>query len=261
MSILNAITVPTIDYGTLTARLEARVPDVHYEGVKDREVWSAEGRDRVGHYHKGYGADPVEAVVDVLMNLEMTRRDEPEVTVTDQPPLLDRLFGPGSSEKAGFRPGDLTTLPAETVPAYTPPAELTPDFWEAIREEKKIVAIKVLRDVTSLSLKSSKALVDYIIPSGKVNFTASGAAEGTVIRIRGAMTTGLLYVGWVLEKASKGWMATGDESEDSDWEVQGAMDGYGFDILYMPRPESRVRIDRERLDLRRSRLAIESDRA
>lgn len=260
MSILNTITVPTINDGAVLVRLESRVPNPRYEGVRDAEVWSAEGTDVRGRKQRGFGGDPVEAVVDVLQTLEIVRQERPEVTVTEQPPLLDRLFGPGSSEKAGFQVGEgFRPLSSFDKSLDTPVYQDLPDeFWEAIREDKKILAIKELRTATGLSLKSSKALVDYIIPSGKTAFRAAGAAPGTVIRVRGSFEpNSQMYAGWVFERSAfgDGWDVTGVEDDYDHEDVQYAMDRYGFDILYTPpKPPSRR-------ELHRTRMEIEADQA
>jgi hypothetical protein len=282
LSILNTITVPTVNDGALLLRLESRIPNPSYEGVRDAEVWSAEGTDVHGRKQRGFGGDPVEAVVDVLQALEIVRQEQPQATPfserfgwtnaakdPEHVALGERLFGPGSSESAGqtwigdppgsFQPQGEAFHPLSSFdksldnPVYQ---DLPDEFWEAIRDDKKIIAIKELRTATGLSLKSSKALVDYIIPAGKSGFTARGAIVGTVIRIHGKTSDHVLHRGWVFEKDGEpDWSTTDFDDDYSDRTVQAAMDKDGFDILFIPRPRVSA------AELRRSRMEIESDQA
>lgn len=162
---------------------------------------------------------------------------KPSIEVVGRDSMMDRLFGPGASAGASFKPiSDYAMHPETEVPPPHPRfKDLQPSFWEHIKAGNKIRAIKELRDATGLSLLSSKKLLDYIIPSGFLRFTAEDAPARTVIRIRGSLEEGQRR-GFVFEKTDDGtWEATGDTYDYASASVQRSIDCYGFDLIYSPK--------------------------
>lgn len=219
--VFSKMTVPTQNYGNVEFWLEARVNNP--SGISYGEVWASSLMHDGKRYH-GTDVTAAKAVADVIQNVQIDRGPE-------EPPAF-----PGHSYGMGFTN---TCDPARPEPGETPPAPeykgLPAAFWEAIKDDRKITAIKELRDATNLTLVAAKSLVDYIIPAGKSHFTAVRAETATVIRIHGGAASPMTHQGWVYEKETAGWTTPGLGCRYTSRDVQADMDEFGFDIIFTPK--------------------------
>lgn len=211
MTLIGKSSVQTASHGGVVVWREARVTVPAFYGIEETDIWAASVEDDRGYDYPGYGETPSEAIVDALMLLASRQPDRARQPFPEPAP-------------------ETLAKPQEPVRADLPEA-----FWEAIREDRKITAIKELRDVSGLTLKACKALVDYIIPAGKADFSVRRAQVGTVLRIRGTAGNAV-YEGWVFEKTGfDSWDTTGDLHGYGNAAVQTATEHFGFDILCIPR--------------------------
>lgn len=224
--VIRKMTVQTQNHGLVEYWLEARVNNA--DGMSYGEVWCSSMMWDDKRYH-GTGVTAAKAVMDVIQNVQIA-------TDPAEPPVFPGHSYGESSRTNAWDPA--ASEPAEPAPVFEYKG-LPEAFWKAIREDRKISAIKELRSATNLTLVAAKSLVDYIIPRGKSNFTAANAPVGAIIRIHGLVTEHRLHRGWVFEKDGEpNWVTTGFEDDYTDSFVQDAMDAHGFDIIFTPKERS-----------------------
>lgn len=230
--------------------------EVQHKGL-DIEVWAAAGVDVHGRGHRGYGGTTHAAVVSLLGNMEKGRLGtarRTEALGSAFRPLSDfarqgSMTGRFTSDRPNF---EVVDKPVSQIEAsldyiqrtYGDRVDLPQQFWYLATHDQKIPAIKMLREITGLTLKSAKDVVDKIAASAPARqyesaFRADLQPIATVIRINGDMDDSLdstPFSGYVFEKLGTSvWQTGGDEHAYDDSKVQEPARKQGYEILYLPK--------------------------
>jgi hypothetical protein len=235
----SAISVPTKSHGTVEVWEEV-APQNGWTSIPTG-IWAAKALDSRGRTQMGYGKNTAEAIVSVLEGVGIANVDEPSIST----PAPGRTY----ADQPTRRPYDLVDLfggrgyyPGEGEPANPVRKELPQSFWIQINTGNKIVATKMLRDETGLTLKSAKDIVDRLMEKKAPKFegtvlrgsAAMTAPVGTIIRINGKLGR-YAYAGYVFEKmAADDWKTTGVEGPSTNADVQGAINDRGYELVYVP---------------------------
>jgi ribosomal protein L7/L12 len=144
--------VQTKNHGVLTTWREVEYPV---------PVFAAEGIGMDGRSHKGFGDTEQKAITSCLEELEISRQDElARVDETEDGHLVPPPTAHGVAEALGFIQRQYAGTAAYP---YTDTRDLPAEFWIELRPgANKIRAIKYLRDVSRLSLRSCKEIVEAI---------------------------------------------------------------------------------------------------
>lgn len=239
MTNFSAVSVPTKSHGVIDVWEEVAPQNGWVELASG--IWASKALDARGRTQMGYGKNPAEAIVSALEGVGIANVDEPGIST----PAVGRTY----VDQPTGRPYDLVDLfggrgyyPGEGEPVNPVRKELPPSFWIQINTGNKIVATKMLRDETGLTLKSSKDIVDRLLERKAPTFegtilrnrAAQDAPVGTVIRINGKLGR-FAYAGYVFEKiATNRWETTGVEEPNVDATVQTAISDRGYVLLYVP---------------------------